>query len=283
MHRPVPRIAHLCRCRRWRVGSCSPKTRSSPGRSRCRWSPGQDCSEGCIRVPSRSPCAPEAWSSGRASQARRCGSSTHGAFVVEVLRPRRAPAGARRARPRRRGRAGRVTAWAPTATGVSPRRRCARCKPGRLREIAPGEAVALLVRRAERTARLAADLAWFDVPTRLVRAAAGARRSVRPSRARRGRDRASPHPRGSRRPLRHDARVGDPGDAAAGSQGPARGAERGDASCCVTGCRPCPPATGSGCTCRSSARGPSPACRTARRSAGATASQRSVVAAARLR
>lgn len=40
-------------------------------------------------------------------------------------------------------------------------------RPGRLREIAPGEAVPLLVRRAERTARLAADLAWFDVPTRL--------------------------------------------------------------------------------------------------------------------
>ena len=41
-------------------------------------------------------------------------------------------------------------------------------KPGRLREISPGEAVPLLVRRAERTARLAADLAWFDVPTRLA-------------------------------------------------------------------------------------------------------------------
>ena len=40
-------------------------------------------------------------------------------------------------------------------------------RPGRLRAIEPGEAVALLVRRAERTARLAADLAWFDVPTRL--------------------------------------------------------------------------------------------------------------------
>ncbi|MGH2629264.1 MAG: Crp/Fnr family transcriptional regulator [Actinomycetota bacterium] len=41
-------------------------------------------------------------------------------------------------------------------------------RPGRLREIAPGEVVPLLVRRAERAARLAADLAWFDVPTRLL-------------------------------------------------------------------------------------------------------------------
>jgi CRP/FNR family cyclic AMP-dependent transcriptional regulator len=40
-------------------------------------------------------------------------------------------------------------------------------RPGRLRAIEPGEAVSLLVRRAERAARLAADLAWFDVPTRL--------------------------------------------------------------------------------------------------------------------
>lgn len=41
-------------------------------------------------------------------------------------------------------------------------------RPGRLRVIESGEAVSLLVRRAERTARLAADLAWFDVPTRLA-------------------------------------------------------------------------------------------------------------------
>ena len=40
--------------------------------------------------------------------------------------------------------------------------------PGRLRATMPGEEVPLLVRRAERAARLAADLAWFDVPTRLV-------------------------------------------------------------------------------------------------------------------
>jgi CRP/FNR family transcriptional regulator len=41
-------------------------------------------------------------------------------------------------------------------------------RPGRLRELEAGEAVPLLIRRAERAARLAADLAWFDVPTRLV-------------------------------------------------------------------------------------------------------------------
>jgi CRP/FNR family cyclic AMP-dependent transcriptional regulator len=41
-------------------------------------------------------------------------------------------------------------------------------RPGRLRELESGEAVPLLVRRAERAARLAADLAWFDVPTRLL-------------------------------------------------------------------------------------------------------------------
>lgn len=41
-------------------------------------------------------------------------------------------------------------------------------RPGRLRELTPGEAVPLLIRRAERAARLAADLAWFDVPTRLL-------------------------------------------------------------------------------------------------------------------
>jgi CRP-like cAMP-binding protein len=41
-------------------------------------------------------------------------------------------------------------------------------RPGRLRDLEPGEAIPLLVRRAERSARLAADLAWFDVPTRLL-------------------------------------------------------------------------------------------------------------------
>lgn len=41
-------------------------------------------------------------------------------------------------------------------------------RPGRLREVEPDEMVPLLVRRAERAARLAADLAWFDVPTRLL-------------------------------------------------------------------------------------------------------------------
>ena len=41
-------------------------------------------------------------------------------------------------------------------------------RPGRLRQVEPGEMVPLLVRRAERAARLAADLAWFDVPTRLL-------------------------------------------------------------------------------------------------------------------
>jgi len=40
--------------------------------------------------------------------------------------------------------------------------------PGRLRAMRPGEEVPLLVRRAERAARFAADLAWFDVPTRLL-------------------------------------------------------------------------------------------------------------------
>lgn len=40
--------------------------------------------------------------------------------------------------------------------------------PGRLRDVEPGEEIALLARRAERAARLAADLAWFDVPTRLL-------------------------------------------------------------------------------------------------------------------
>ena len=40
-------------------------------------------------------------------------------------------------------------------------------QPGRLRDPAPGEEAGLLARRAERAARLAADLAWFDVPTRL--------------------------------------------------------------------------------------------------------------------
>ena len=40
--------------------------------------------------------------------------------------------------------------------------------PGRLRAMVPGEEVPLLARRAERAARFAADLAWFDVPTRLL-------------------------------------------------------------------------------------------------------------------
>lgn len=40
--------------------------------------------------------------------------------------------------------------------------------PGRLRELLPEEEVPLLARRAERAARFAADLAWFDVPTRLI-------------------------------------------------------------------------------------------------------------------
>ena len=40
--------------------------------------------------------------------------------------------------------------------------------PGRLRAMMPGEEVPLLARRAERAARFAADLAWFDVPTRLI-------------------------------------------------------------------------------------------------------------------
>lgn len=40
--------------------------------------------------------------------------------------------------------------------------------PGRLREPLPEEEVPLLARRAERAARFAADLAWFDVPTRLI-------------------------------------------------------------------------------------------------------------------
>lgn len=40
--------------------------------------------------------------------------------------------------------------------------------PGRLRDASPWEQVPLLARRAERAARFAADLAWFDVPARLV-------------------------------------------------------------------------------------------------------------------
>jgi len=40
--------------------------------------------------------------------------------------------------------------------------------PARIRSLQPGEEVPLLIRRAERAARLAADLAWFDVPTRLL-------------------------------------------------------------------------------------------------------------------
>ncbi|MDH4113212.1 MAG: Crp/Fnr family transcriptional regulator [Actinomycetota bacterium] len=41
-------------------------------------------------------------------------------------------------------------------------------RPGRLREALPVEEAPLLARRAERAARLAADLAWFDVTTRLL-------------------------------------------------------------------------------------------------------------------
>lgn len=41
-------------------------------------------------------------------------------------------------------------------------------RPGRLRPATPAEEGPLLARRAERAARLAADLAWFDVPTRLL-------------------------------------------------------------------------------------------------------------------
>jgi CRP-like cAMP-binding protein len=41
-------------------------------------------------------------------------------------------------------------------------------RPGQLRDPRPGEEAPLLARRAERAARLAADLAWFDVPTRLL-------------------------------------------------------------------------------------------------------------------
>lgn len=40
--------------------------------------------------------------------------------------------------------------------------------PGRLRDALVTEQVPLLARRAERAARFAADLAWFDVPTRLI-------------------------------------------------------------------------------------------------------------------
>lgn len=40
--------------------------------------------------------------------------------------------------------------------------------PGRLREALPWEQAPMLACRAERAARLAADLAWFDVPTRLI-------------------------------------------------------------------------------------------------------------------
>ena len=40
--------------------------------------------------------------------------------------------------------------------------------PGRVRDSMPWEQVPLLARRAERAARFAADLAWFDVPTRLI-------------------------------------------------------------------------------------------------------------------
>ena len=116
--------------------------------------------------PPRSPCGPEASSSGRASQARRCGwwrtarsssrcSATTGAGWCSTCS---APA---------------TGSGAPVTAGADGEERLAQAtvralRPGRLREILPGEAVPLLVRRAERTARLAADLAWFDVPTRLA-------------------------------------------------------------------------------------------------------------------
>jgi CRP-like cAMP-binding protein len=41
-------------------------------------------------------------------------------------------------------------------------------KPGLLRDATPDEEAGLLARRAERASRLAADLAWFDVSTRLL-------------------------------------------------------------------------------------------------------------------
>ncbi|HVF07014.1 MAG TPA: Crp/Fnr family transcriptional regulator [Actinomycetota bacterium] len=40
--------------------------------------------------------------------------------------------------------------------------------PGRVRDALVWEQAPLLARRAERAARFAADLAWFDVPTRLI-------------------------------------------------------------------------------------------------------------------
>lgn len=59
-----------------------------------------------------------------------------------------------------------------TPTGAADEARVAHAsvralKPGQLRDTVPGEEAPLLARRAERAARLAADLAWFDVPTRL--------------------------------------------------------------------------------------------------------------------
>jgi CRP-like cAMP-binding protein len=92
---------------------------------------------------------------------------THGAFAVEVLR-----------RDGRRlvldvlgpgdGLGGPGDGVAGDGDGRVAQATVRALRPGRLREVAPGEAVPLLVRRAERAARLAADLAWFDVPTRLL-------------------------------------------------------------------------------------------------------------------
>lgn len=91
---------------------------------------------------------------------------THGAFTVEVLR--------------HDGRRLVLDVLGPgdgvggrdAGSGLDGDQRLAQAtvravKPGRVREPTPGEAISLLVRRAERMARLAADLAWFDVPTRL--------------------------------------------------------------------------------------------------------------------
>lgn len=110
---------------------------------------------------------------------------SHGAFIVEVLRHdgRRlvldvlgpgdgvgAP-GARMGAPQRAGAGPGSRVGAPPATAETGRIAQATVRalrPGRLRETFPGEEGPLLARRAERAARLAADLAWFDVPTRLL-------------------------------------------------------------------------------------------------------------------
>jgi CRP-like cAMP-binding protein len=95
---------------------------------------------------------------------------SHGAFIVEVLR-----------HDGRRlvldvlgpgdgvGAPGAVTPLrAAGETGRIAQATVRALRPGRLRETLPGEEAPLLARRAERVARLAADLAWFDVPTRLL-------------------------------------------------------------------------------------------------------------------